>query len=56
LDCIVIKIRENMRVINKSIYLALGVNMDGHLYHQRCGVFEQRDSCGHQTKESISYG
>ena len=30
LDCIVIKIRENMRVINKSIYLALGVNMDGH--------------------------
>ncbi len=30
LDCIVIKIRDNMRVINKSIYLALGVNMDGH--------------------------
>ena len=29
LDCIVIKIRDNMRVINKSIYLALGVNMDG---------------------------
>ena len=30
LDCIVIKIRDNMRVVNKSIYLALGVNMDGH--------------------------
>ncbi|MBC3864391.1 transposase, partial [Undibacterium jejuense] len=29
LDCIVIKIRDNMRVINKAIYLALGVNMDG---------------------------
>jgi len=30
LDCIVIKIRDGMRVINKAIYLALGVNMDGH--------------------------
>ena len=30
LDCIVVKIRENMQVINKSIYLALGVDMDGH--------------------------
>lgn len=29
LDCIVIKIRDNMRVINKSIYLALGVSMEG---------------------------
>jgi transposase-like protein len=29
LDCIVIKVRENMTVINKSIYLALGVNMEG---------------------------
>lgn len=29
LDCIVIKIRDNQRVINKAIYLALGVNMDG---------------------------
>lgn len=29
LDCIVIKIRDNLRVINKSIYLALGVNLDG---------------------------
>ncbi len=30
LDCIVLKIRENKRVINKSLYLALGINMDGH--------------------------
>lgn len=29
LDCIVIKIRDNLRVINKAIYLALGVNMEG---------------------------
>ena len=30
LDCIVVKIREDKRVINKAIYLALGVNLDGH--------------------------
>ncbi len=30
LDCIVVKIRQDKQVINKSIYLALGVNMDGH--------------------------
>lgn len=29
LDCIVLKIRDNMRVINKSIYVALGVDMEG---------------------------
>lgn len=29
LDCIVIKVRENKRVINKSVYLALGVNTEG---------------------------
>lgn len=29
LDCIVIKIRDKLRVINKAIDLALGVNMDG---------------------------
>lgn len=29
LDCIVLKIRQDKRVINKSIYLALGVNLDG---------------------------
>lgn len=30
LDCIVLKIRQDKRVIKKSIYLALGVNLDGH--------------------------
>ena len=30
LDCIVLKIRANQRVINKSLYLALGINMEGH--------------------------
>ena len=30
LDCIVIKIRQDKRVINKAVYLALGVNMEGH--------------------------
>jgi transposase-like protein len=29
LDCIVLKIRQDNRVINKAIYLALGVNLDG---------------------------
>lgn len=29
LDCIVLKIRHEKRVINKAIYLALGINMDG---------------------------
>ncbi|MCO1337154.1 transposase, partial [Microbulbifer sp. OS29] len=27
--CIVLKIRQNKRVINKSMYVALGVNMEG---------------------------
>jgi len=30
LDCIVVKIRDNLRVMNKAIYLALGVNLEGH--------------------------
>jgi transposase-like protein len=30
LDCLVLKIRQDKRVIKKSIYLALGVNLDGH--------------------------
>jgi transposase-like protein len=28
-DCIVIKIRQDKKVINKAIYLALGINIDG---------------------------
>jgi len=30
LDCIVLKIRQDKRVINKAIYLALGINIEGH--------------------------
>ncbi len=30
LDCIVLKIRQDKQVINKSVYLALGVNLEGH--------------------------
>jgi transposase-like protein len=30
LDCIVVKIRQDKRVINKAIYLALGVNIESH--------------------------
>lgn len=29
-DCIVIKIRQDKKVINKAIYLALGINVEGH--------------------------
>ncbi len=29
LDCIVVKVRQDGKVINKAIYLALGVNMEG---------------------------
>ncbi len=30
LDCIVVKIRQDKKVINKAIYLTLGVNLEGH--------------------------
>ena len=29
LDCLVVKVQQDKRVINKAVYLALGVNMDG---------------------------
>ncbi len=29
LDCIAVKVRQDKQVINKSIYLALGVNIEG---------------------------
>jgi putative transposase len=29
-DCLVVKIRQDKRVIKKSVYLALGVNLEGH--------------------------
>lgn len=30
LDCIVVKVRQDKRVINKAIFLALGINLEGH--------------------------
>ena len=30
LDCIIVKVRQDKKVINKAGYLALGLNMDGH--------------------------
>ena len=30
LDCIVVKVREQGRVINKSVYIALGIDCNGH--------------------------
>jgi transposase-like protein len=30
LNCIVLKVRHNKRVVNKSRYVALGIGMDGH--------------------------
>ena len=30
LDCLVVKIRQDKQVINKAVYLALGVNLEGH--------------------------
>ena len=29
LDCIVLKVRDNKRIVNKAVYLALGVGLDG---------------------------
>ncbi len=30
LDCVVVKIRHNRRVINKAVYVALGIDLEGH--------------------------
>jgi transposase-like protein len=30
LDCIVVKVRQNKQVVNKSIYIALGIDLEGH--------------------------
>lgn len=30
LDCIVVKVRQDRRVVNKAIYVALGINLSGH--------------------------
>ncbi len=28
-DCIVVKVKQDKRIINKAVYLALGINLDG---------------------------
>lgn len=30
MDCIVVKVRDNQRVVNKSIFVALGINLSGN--------------------------
>ena len=30
MDCIVVKVKDNQRVINKAIFVALGINMQGN--------------------------
>lgn len=30
LDCLRVKVQQDGKVIDKSVYLALGINMDGH--------------------------
>lgn len=30
LDCLVVKVRQDKRVVNKSVYLAVGINREGH--------------------------
>ena len=37
LDCIVIKVNHDKRLINKSIYLALAINMEGKKNYLECG-------------------
>jgi putative transposase len=40
LDCIVLKIRQDKPVINKAIYLVLGINIEGHKELLGMGVSE----------------
>ena len=37
MDGIVFKVRENSKVINKTIYLAVGLNRDGKKKYLECG-------------------
>ena len=47
LDCIVLKIRQDKRVINKSIYLTLGVNLERH---------KELLGCGFQKMKALNFG
>jgi putative transposase len=39
-DCLVVKVPENQRVINKAVYLALGLTMEGHKERLRMWMSE----------------
>ena len=43
LDCIVVKVRQDKQVINKAIYLALGVNVEGRKSCWVCGYLKMRE-------------
>lgn len=43
LDCIVVKVRQDKRIINKSVYLALAVNMDGK--KELLGIWISENEC-----------
>lgn len=40
LDCIVLKVRQDSRVINKAVFLALGINLDGQKEQLRMWLAE----------------
>jgi putative transposase len=44
LDCVVVKIGQDKQVIHKAIYLALGVNMEGHKELSGMWLAEERGS------------
>jgi len=54
LDCIAVKVRQDKRVINKAIYLALGVNMDGHKELLGLWMSERHFDCLRRRPEGLS--
>lgn len=48
LDCIVVKIRQDNRIINKAIYLALGINLQGK--KELLGI------CGYLKMKGLNFG
>ncbi len=50
LDCIVVKIRQDKKVINKAIYLAFGVNLEGHKELLEMWLSECKPSCFSATQ------
>lgn len=44
MDCLVVKVRHAKKIINKSVYLALGVNLEGHKELLGSWIFENEGS------------